>query len=117
MADQETQTSPVPQRRPSYNSGGGSSGGRTDRRSGGGPGGAGGGRYAARPKVCQFCVDKVKRIDYKQSDMLRRFVSDRGKIRPRRQTGTCARHQRYLTIALKRARHLALLPFVGNQAR
>lgn len=49
--------------------------------------------------------------------MLRRFVSDRGKIRPRRQTGTCARHQRYLTIALKRARHLALLPFVGNQAR
>ena len=119
MADQDSQTTstsaaPAPQRRPSYNSGGGgsSSGGRPERR-----GGPGGGRYAARPKVCQFCVDKVKHIDYKQSDMLRRFLSDRGKIRPRRQTGTCARHQRYLTIALKRARHLALLPFVGNQVR
>ena len=76
-----------------------------------------GGKFAPRPKVCQFCVDKVKTIDYKQYDMLRRFVSDRGKIRPRRQTGTCAKHQRYLTVAIKRARHLALLPFVGNQAR
>jgi small subunit ribosomal protein S18 len=111
MADQEMQEGGATQRRPS--SGGG---GRPDRR-GGAQGGAGGGRYAARPKVCQFCVDKVKRIDYKQSDMLRRFVSDRGKIRPRRQTGTCARHQRYLTVALKRARHLALIPFVGNQTR
>ncbi len=76
-----------------------------------------GGKFAPRPKVCQFCVDKVKTIDYKQYDMLRRFVSDRGKIRPRRQTGTCARHQRHLSVAIKRARHLALLPFVGNQPR
>ena len=77
----------------------------------------GGGKFMPRPKVCQFCVDKVKTIDYKQPEMLRRFVSDRGKIRPRRQTGTCARHQRHLAVAIKRARHLALLPFVGNQAR
>jgi small subunit ribosomal protein S18 len=110
MADQEMHEGGVPRRSPS------GGGGRPDRR-GGAQGGAGGGRYAARPKVCQFCVDKVKRIDYKQSDMLRRFVSDRGKIRPRRQTGTCARHQRYLTVALKRARHLALIPYVGNQTR
>ena len=75
------------------------------------------GRYVPRPKVCHFCVDKVKKIDYKQSDMLRRFLSDRGKIRPRRQTGTCARHQRHLALAIKRARHLALLPFVSSQAR
>ncbi len=87
----------------------------------GGPRGGGerrpGGKFAPRPKVCQFCVDKVKTIDYKQYDLLRRFVSDRGKIRPRRQTGTCARHQRHLTVAIKRARHLALLPFVGAQPR
>ena len=87
-------------------------------RSFGGPrGGRRGGRFVPRPKVCQFCVDKVKKIDYKQHDMLRRFLSDRGKIRPRRQTGTCARHQRHLAVAIKRARHLALLPFVSNQAR
>jgi small subunit ribosomal protein S18 len=83
---------------------------RTERR---GPGG----KYAPRPKVCQFCVEKTKKIDYKAPEQLRRFVSDRGKIRPRRQTGTCARHQRHLALAIKRARHLALLPFVGNQAR
>jgi small subunit ribosomal protein S18 len=92
----------------------------SERRTGRGPGGprkGPGGKFTPRPKVCQFCVDKVKTIDYKQADMLRRFLSDRGKIRPRRQTGTCARHQRYLTMAIKRARHLALLPFVGGQPR
>jgi small subunit ribosomal protein S18 len=67
--------------------------------------------------VCQFCVEKTKKIDYKAPEQLRRFVSERGKIRPRRQTGTCARHQRHLALAIKRARHLALLPFVGTQAR
>ena len=76
-----------------------------------------GGKFAPRPKVCQFCVEKTKKIDYKAPEQLRRFVSDRGKIRPRRQTGTCARHQRHLALAIKRARHLALLPFVGSQAR
>jgi small subunit ribosomal protein S18 len=68
-------------------------------------------RFVARPKICQFCADKNIVIDYKQVDMLRRFVSDDGKIRPRRQTGTCARHQRELARAIKRARHIALLPF------
>lgn len=91
---------------------------RPERRSGPRPERRGpGGKYAPRPKVCQFCVEKTKKIDYKAPEQLRRFVSDRGKIRPRRQTGTCARHQRHLAIAIKRARHLALLPFVGTQAR
>ena len=68
-------------------------------------------RYVARPKICQFCADKNAAIDYKQADFLRRFVTEDGKIRPRRQTGTCAKHQRELATAIKRARHLALLPF------
>lgn len=74
-------------------------------------------RYTSRRKVCFFCVEKVKRIDYKDVDGLRRYLSDRGKIEPRRKTGTCARHQRRLTIALKRARHLALLPYTGEHLR
>jgi small subunit ribosomal protein S18 len=68
-------------------------------------------RYVARPKICQFCADKNLKIDYKMGDMLRRFVTEDGKIRPRRQTGTCALHQRELARAIKRARHIALLPF------
>jgi small subunit ribosomal protein S18 len=68
-------------------------------------------RYFARPKVCQFCADKHLTIDYKQIDILRRLVTEEGKIRPRRQTGTCAKHQRQLATAIKRARHIALLPF------
>ena len=64
-----------------------------------------------RRKSCQFCVDKVKSIDYKDYMKLRRFMSERGKILPRRMTGTCAVHQRDLTEAIKRARHLALLPY------
>jgi small subunit ribosomal protein S18 len=69
-------------------------------------------RYSSRRKTCAFCEGDVAQIDYKRADLLRRFLTDRGKIRPRRQTGTCARHQRQLAIAVKRARHLALLPFV-----
>ncbi len=72
-------------------------------------------RYQARPKICQFCADKNLHIDYKHADMLRRFVTEEGKIRPRRQTGTCARHQRELAGAIKRARHIALLPYVGSR--
>ena len=68
----------------------------------------------ARKKVCGFCVDKVENIDYKDIARLRRYMSERGKILPRRVTGTCARHQRELTVAIKRARHLALLPFVAQ---
>ena len=74
----------------------------------------GGRRYISRPKICQFCADKSIEIDYKQYDLLRRFVTEEGKIRPRRQTGTCARHQRELARAVKRARHIALLPFTGE---
>jgi len=64
-----------------------------------------------RRKVCSFCLERTEFIDYKDVTRLRRFLSDRGKILPRRMTGTCARHQRALTVALKRARHIALLPF------
>ncbi len=72
-------------------------------------------RYVARPKICQFCAEKNSTIDYKQIDVLRRFVTEDGKIRPRRQTGTCATHQRKLALAIKRARHIALLPFTGER--
>ncbi len=72
-------------------------------------------RYYSRPKTCQFCADKSLLIDYKKSEMLRRFVTDEGKIRPRRQTGTCARHQRVLAGAIKRARYIALLPYAGGR--
>ncbi|MGC8862843.1 MAG: 30S ribosomal protein S18 [Armatimonadota bacterium] len=67
-----------------------------------------------RRKVCAFCVDKIEYIDYKNVNRLRRFVSDRGKILPRRTTGTCASHQRSLTRAIKRAREIALLPFTAE---
>ena len=65
-----------------------------------------------RNKVCQFCADKSEHIDYKDTVKLRRFLSERGKILPRRTTGTCAAHQRELTEAIKRARQVALLPYV-----
>jgi small subunit ribosomal protein S18 len=71
-------------------------------------------RFIGRAKVCNFCVEKAATIDYKNYDMLRRYLTDRAKIRPRRQTGTCAKHQRALARAIKRARHLALLPFTGD---
>ena len=67
-----------------------------------------------RKKVCAFCVDKVSEIDYKDVAKLRRYLSERGKIVPRRVTGTCARHQRQLTTAIKRARVIALLPYVSD---
>ncbi len=67
-----------------------------------------------RKKVCAFCMDKIEMIDYKHVPRLRRFLSDRAKIIPRRVTGTCARHQRQLTVAVKRARHVAFLPYVGE---
>lgn len=67
-----------------------------------------------RKKVCSFCVDKVDSIDYKDIAKLRRYTSERAKILPRRVTGTCAYHQRALTVAIKRARHLALLPYTND---
>ena len=68
----------------------------------------------SRKKVCAFCVDKAEFIDYKDVNKLRRYISERGKIVPRRVTGTCAYHQRALTTAIKRARQLALLPYTNN---
>ena len=80
----------------------------------------GGGAFGARRprrKVCVFCVDKVKRIDYKDKPRLQRYLSDRARIEPRRKTGTCAKHQRMLTTALKRARYMALLPYTADHVR
>lgn len=71
-------------------------------------------RYVARPKICQFCADKNIEMNYKNIDLLRRFITEEGKIRPRRQTGTCARHQRALAREIKKARHIALLPYTGE---
>ena len=70
-----------------------------------------------RPRTCQFCTDKSLVIDYKNVDLLRRFVHEDGKIRARRQTGSCAKHQRALAKSIKRSRHVALLPFVGEVLR
>lgn len=67
-----------------------------------------------RRKVCNFCADKVDGIDYKDVAKLRRFITERGKILPRRISGTCAKHQRQLTVAIKRARNIALLPFTAD---
>ena len=94
---------------------GGERGERRGRGKGGGPGGAR--KFIRKPKMCAFCVEKNARIDYKQIDVVRRYVTERGKIRPRRQTGMCARHQRRMATAIKRARHLALLPYTAAATR
>ena len=101
---------------------GGREGGGGGRREGGpGAGGPGGPRrgkrqYFRKKKVCKFCVEKMDLIDYKRADILSQFVQERGKILPRRMTGVCARHQRWLGVAIKRARNIALLPFAGSAA-
>ena len=103
---------------------GGPGGGRREGAPGGGPGGPDGpgGRprgkrqYFRKKKVCKFCVEKMDFIDYKRADILSQFVQERGKILPRRMTGVCARHQRGLGVAIKRARNIALLPFSGSAA-
>jgi small subunit ribosomal protein S18 len=94
-----------------------------------GPGGPGGGgrpsgpggpakrgkrNFVRKKKVCRFCVDKADFIDYKKAEILAPFIQERGKILPRRMTGTCARHQRWLTVAIKRAQNIALLPFAAE---
>jgi small subunit ribosomal protein S18 len=99
----------------------GGGGGRREGGPGGGPGGPGGPRrgkrqYFRKKKVCKFCVEKMDFIDYKRADILSQFVQERGKILPRRMTGVCARHQRWLGVAIKRARNIALLPFAGSAA-
>ena len=85
-----------------------------DRRTSEGTESGGERRFFAKPKNCQFCADKTLTIDYKKTDLLRRYVTEDGKIRPRRQTGACAKHQRVVASAIKQARHIALLPFTGK---
>ena len=114
MSEERTQVQAAS--RPSHPAGGPPREGRFGG-GGGAPGGGGGGprrgkrQYFRKKKVCRFCVDKVDFIDYKKGDMLQSFVQDRGKIMPRRMTGTCSKHQRWLGVAIKRARNIALLPF------
>ena len=81
--------------------------------SGGGEGG-GDRKFFAKPKFCQFCADKALVIDYKKTDLLRKYVTEEGKIRPRRQTGACARHQRAVAAAIKQSRQVAFMPFNGR---
>src|SRR4029077_5136369 len=104
---------------------GGPGGGHGGPRREGGPGGPGGGPggrprgkrpYFCKKKVCKLCVEKMDFIDYKRADILSQFVQERGKILPRRMTGVCSRHQRWLGVAIKRARNIALLPFAGSAA-
>jgi len=91
--------------------GGGTSSGSRQRREGGRDRGS-------RRKICQFCHDHVREIDYKDSNrFIRKYVSDRGKIEPRRKTGTCAKHQRGLSSAIKQARFMALLPYTAEHIR
>lgn len=71
-----------------------------------------GSKYVPKRKVCAFCSDKIDTIDYKDATKLRQYISERGKIDPHRKTGTCAKHQRAVSVAIKRARHLALIPYV-----
>jgi small subunit ribosomal protein S18 len=86
---------------------------RKDGEDRGGPGGPRRGKGFFKKKVCKFCTQKIK-VDYKDVDVMRRFVTERGKILPRRITGTCAKHQRVLAIGIKRARALAFLPYVAK---
>jgi small subunit ribosomal protein S18 len=116
MADEQTQAPPPMQAASPAPSGPRPhSGGPSPRegRPGGGPGGPRRGKrqYFRKKKVCRFCVDKVDFIDYKKADVLQAFIQDRGKIMPRRMTGVCSKHQRWLGVAIKRARNIALLPF------
>ena len=128
MADEQKQQSQAPSGAPRREGSGGHGGGHGPggghggpRREGGpgGPGGPGGRprgkrQYFRKKKVCKFCVEKMDFIDYKRADILSQFVQERGKILPRRMTGVCSRHQRWLGVAIKRARNIALMPFAGS---
>jgi small subunit ribosomal protein S18 len=128
MAEEPKQAA-APGGAPRREGGHGGHGGHGGPRREGGPGGGGpsgpggpGGRprgkrqYFRKKKVCKFCVEKMDFIDYKRADILSQFVQERGKILPRRMTGVCSRHQRWLGVAIKRARNIALLPFAGSAA-
>jgi small subunit ribosomal protein S18 len=138
MADENVPRPPAPPAAPAGPSGHPGSGGSSGYSGGGGhsgpprfggPGGprpqGGGGRpggpakrgkrsFIRKKKVCRFCVDKSDYIDYKKAEILAPFLQERGKILPRRMTGTCARHQRWLAVAIKRAQNIALLPFAAE---
>src|ERR1700722_11740477 len=122
MADEQRQASSPSGPRPGGHGPGGGHGGPGGPRREGGPGGGPGGprrgkrQYFRKKKVCKFCVEKMDFIDYKRADILSQFVQERGKILPRRMTGVCSRHQRWLGEAIKRARNIALLPFAGSAA-
>jgi small subunit ribosomal protein S18 len=94
-----------------------SRGGGGGRRGGGGFRGRGGGGRRRGRKVCAFCADQIDAIDYKDVSTLSRYVNERGRILPRRRTGSCAKHQRRLSVAIKRARHLALIPYAAQHVR
>jgi small subunit ribosomal protein S18 len=122
MAEEQKQAQ-APSSAPRREGGSGGHGGprREGGPGGGGPGGPGGRprgkrQYFRKKKVCKFCVEKMDFIDYKRADILSQFVQERGKILPRRLTGVCSRHQRWLGVAIKRARNIALLPFAGSAA-
>ncbi|HMD09818.1 MAG TPA: 30S ribosomal protein S18 [Candidatus Acidoferrum sp.] len=122
----QAQSHSGPSRREGGGGHGGPGGGHGGPRREGGPGGGGPGGPGGRPrgkrqyfrkkKVCKFCVEKMDFVDYKRADILSQFVQERGKILPRRMTGVCSRHQRWLGVAIKRARNIALLPFAGSAA-
>jgi|SRR5215472_133356 len=97
-----------------FSPGGGRGPDRGPRKGGAGPGGGGRKQYFRRRKVCKFCEEKIDVIDYKDVRLVSQFISDRGKILPRRLTGTCSPHQRLLTVAIKRARNLAFIPFASG---
>jgi len=118
MADETTTpqstSTPAPSDRPQGGSGGPRPGGPRGPRPGGGPGGPGGRKFFRRKKVCKFTVEKIDSISYRDVRLLQQFVSDRGKIIPRRLTGTSAPFQRKLTKAIKQARAIALLPYAAK---
>jgi len=123
MADEQAPQAPATPAAPSapsgHSAGPGGPGRFGPRPQGGRPGGPGGPKrgkrsFIRKKKVCRFCVDKSDYIDYKRAEILAPFLQERGKILPRRMTGTCARHQRWLTVAIKRAQNIALLPFAAE---
>jgi small subunit ribosomal protein S18 len=114
MADETTATPATPAAAAPHSTGGPSSGPRGPRPGGPGAGGPGGRKFFRRKKVCKFCTEKIDAIPYRDVRLLQGFVAERGKIVPRRLTGVCTTHQRQLSVAIKQARNIALLPFAAR---
>lgn len=116
--EEESEAQETPESRPPRYRGAGGGQGQSSRRSGDNRRSGPSRRFNRRlKKVCQFCQEGSKGIDYKRVDLLQRFITERGNIRSRRKVGTCAKHQRQLAVAIKRARHLALLPYTADHIR